>query len=65
MEKLEFDKKYNALDKVDRELLQIIALIYEPNMITELQKCITKCGFLKELKHQEKLKAIRNLYIIS
>ena len=59
MEKPEFDKKYNALDKVDRELLQIIALIYEPNMITELLKCITKCGLLKELKHQDKFKAIR------
>lgn len=59
MEKPEFDKKYNALDKVDREMLQITALIYEPTMITELLKCITQCGFLKELKHQEKLKAIR------
>ena len=61
MEKPEFDEKYNALDIVSREMLQIIALIYEPSTITELLKCITKCGFLIELKHQKKFKAIRKL----
>ncbi len=59
MEKQEFDKKFNALDEVDRELLQIMALTYEPNTITELQKCISECGFLKGLKQKEESRAIR------
>ena len=61
MEKKEFEKNYKSSGKVDREILQIIALIYEPKMITELLKCIEKLGFLKELKHKDRFAVIRKL----
>jgi len=61
MGKKEFEKQYKSLGNVDREILQIIALIYEPKMITELLKCIDSLGFLKELKHKDRFAAIRKL----
>ena len=61
MEKKEFENQYKSLGNVSREILQIIALIYEPKMITELLKCIERLGFLKGLKHKDRFAIIRKL----
>ena len=61
MKREKFEKEYNLLGHIEREILQIIALIYEPKIITELKKCIEKLGLFKELKHNERSRIIRDL----
>ena len=61
MKRQDFEKYYEVLGDVEQEILQIVALIYEPQRITELLKCITQCGYLTDLPHKEKLQVIRRL----
>ncbi len=61
MEINEFKQKYDGLNKQDQEVLQIITLIYEPEKISDIAKCIKRCSILANLSQNQCFKVIRNL----